>query len=165
MFEANGFLGSKGISGRIPEGYTYLEQRFWRGVLQARRQWNGTHGIQFQEWVRSGWTYHAKGLWVSPYRHASVGGSEKAGDTEAPILTVFGSTNFNSRSANLDTELAFVMVLPSESDTEVDGAMHLRERLRKEVHELREHAVYWRGEQRHVRPGTKALVNLIGDML
>ncbi|KDN50973.1 hypothetical protein RSAG8_00602, partial [Rhizoctonia solani AG-8 WAC10335] len=58
---ANGFLGSKGISGRIPEGYTLLEQRFWRRVLAAHRQWDGDGGIELREWQRPGWTYHAKG--------------------------------------------------------------------------------------------------------
>ncbi|KAL1740514.1 hypothetical protein HDZ31DRAFT_47366, partial [Schizophyllum fasciatum] len=36
--KANGFYGSSGISGRIPEGYTLLEQRFMRAVREAGRQ-------------------------------------------------------------------------------------------------------------------------------
>ena len=30
--------------------------------------------------------------------------------SSAPAVTLFGSTNLNSRSANLDTELSFVLV-------------------------------------------------------
>ncbi len=45
--------------------------------------------------------YIAPGIWLSP--------SSKS----LPILTLFGSTNLNSRSAHLDTELSFVMVVPS----------------------------------------------------
>ncbi|KAG9122256.1 CDP-diacylglycerol--glycerol-3-phosphate 3-phosphatidyltransferase [Ceratobasidium sp. 392] len=60
--EANGFLGSKGLSGRIPAGYTLLERRFWNRVLAAQRQWEGNGGIELSEWRRPGWTYHAKGL-------------------------------------------------------------------------------------------------------
>lgn len=61
--QANGFLGSKGLSGLIPEAYTLLEKRFWNKVLKAKRQWHteGGGGIELREWRKDGWTYHAKG--------------------------------------------------------------------------------------------------------
>src|SRR6266481_807776 len=61
--QANGFYGSKGVSGRIPEGYTLLEKHFWRKVLRADRAWeDGTaSGIELREWEKDDWTYHAKG--------------------------------------------------------------------------------------------------------
>jgi len=151
--KANGFFGSSGLSGRIPEGYTFLEQRFWHGITHSSRQWSSSskHGVQLHEWERAGWTYHAKGIWVSP------------SPTEDPVLTLFGSTNLNSRSANLDTELAFIMVVPS--DDEVEDARVLRRKLAEEVSHLRAHAVPWRGEERKVRVGTKAIVGLVGGML
>ncbi|KAH8117096.1 CDP-diacylglycerol-glycerol-3-phosphate 3-phosphatidyltransferase [Phellopilus nigrolimitatus] len=152
---ANGFLGSSGISGRIPEGYTLLEQRFWRGVQRFHREWREGHGVQLHEWKKDGWTYHAKGLWVSPSH-------DSTGEGEAPVLTLFGSTNLNSRSANLDTELAFIMVVPSSEDKGVHG---LREQLGGEVRGLRKHAIPWRGQERNVRLGTKALVGLVEGML
>lgn len=55
--KANGFYGSKGISGRIPHGYTILEQRFWRGVKHAGK----TGQVDLREWEKPNWTYHAKG--------------------------------------------------------------------------------------------------------
>lgn len=69
MFQANGFYGSSGPSGRLPEGYTLMEQRFMRAVRDARREWippelggNVRHpGVQLREWEKDGWTYHAKG--------------------------------------------------------------------------------------------------------
>ncbi|KAL5529514.1 hypothetical protein ACEPAG_5499 [Sanghuangporus baumii] len=152
---ANGFFGSSGVSGRIPEGYTFLEQRFWRGVQRAGRIWKDGHGIELREWEKDGWTYHAKGLWISPP-------PEAADKPEPPVLTLFGSTNLNSRSANLDVELAFIMAIPS---TENENTRELRQSLRDEVGSLREHAVPWRGTNRKVRPGTKLLVNLVEGML
>jgi CDP-diacylglycerol---glycerol-3-phosphate 3-phosphatidyltransferase len=60
--QANGFYGSKGLSGRIPEAYTLLEQRFMRAVNAAGRCWSpDSGGVQLIEWERDGWTYHAKG--------------------------------------------------------------------------------------------------------
>ncbi|KAI4527319.1 hypothetical protein K525DRAFT_187069 [Schizophyllum commune Loenen D] len=176
--KANGFYGSSGISGRIPEGYTLLEQRFMRAVRQAGRQAD----VRLHEWHREGWTYHAKGIWVSP------------SPTEPPVLTLFGSTNLNSRSAHIDTELSFIMVIPSDGDASAsqrppesashrpsesssqwptesalseqpDELMALRRRLAEEVRDLRAHAGPWQGDKRHVRIGTKAIVGVVGGML
>ncbi|EPQ57779.1 hypothetical protein GLOTRDRAFT_71652 [Gloeophyllum trabeum ATCC 11539] len=153
--KANGFYGSKGVSGRIPEGYTYLEQRFMRAVHAAGRDApvatavpgsveDAAKGVQLSEWERDGWTYHAKGLWLSPTPDSP------------PVLTLLGSTNLNSRSANLDTELSFILLSSSHA---------LRRQLHDEVEGLRRYARPWQGEHRKVRIGTKMLVNFVGGML
>ncbi|KAJ7168634.1 hypothetical protein C8R46DRAFT_1092204 [Mycena filopes] len=141
---ANGFYGSAGVSGRIPEGYTLLEQRFMKAVAGAGRQ----SAVHLNEWERKGWTYHAKGIWLS----------EATGDL--PRLTLFGSTNLNSRSAHIDTELSFLMLIP-----EGTAAEPLRRQLADEVENLRAHSSPWKGAQRGVRAGTRALVGLVGGML
>lgn len=74
--------------------------------------------------------------------------------TAPPELTLFGSTNLNSRSANLDTELSFFMHT---------SASALREQLDAEVQNLRTgaHRVDeddWRRRDRNVSLGTRALV-------
>ncbi|KAF4608259.1 CDP-diacylglycerol--glycerol-3-phosphate 3-phosphatidyltransferase [Pleurotus pulmonarius] len=176
---ANGFYGSNGISGRIPEGYTYLEQGFMQAVKSAGRTWaqegNYGHGVQLKEWYRDGWTYHAKGIWLSPTPDAP------------PVLTLFGSTNLNSRSSQLDTELSFIMALPSsasdrvrtspeEYNTAVADAsasqvgeepprLDLGQELHKEISRLHQFTEEWQGGTRAVRWGTKALVRLVGGML
>ncbi|KAF7327274.1 CDP-diacylglycerol--glycerol-3-phosphate 3-phosphatidyltransferase [Mycena kentingensis (nom. inval.)] len=143
---ANGFYGSRGVSGRIPEGYTLLEQRFMDAVAEAGRQ----SRVQLNEWEREGWTYHAKGIWLS----------EPA--TSPPVLTLFGSTNLNSRSAHIDTELSFLMLAP---DANNEPVLRLRRRLAEERDNIRAHSRAWRGAERRVRPGTKALVWMVGGML
>ncbi|CAK5269581.1 unnamed protein product [Mycena citricolor] len=138
---ANGFYGSKGVSGRIPEGYTLLEQRFMAAVARAGKQ----PSVQLNEWHQDGWTYHAKGIWLSE-------------PNEPPMLTLFGSTNLNSRSAHIDSELSFLMLPPA-------GAEELRNRMGDEIQGLRAHAVPWQGADRNVRIGTKMLVGMVGNML
>lgn len=60
---ANGFLGSKGVSGMLPAAYTLLSRRFLQTVANAGKD----DSIQLKEWRRGtvgepgGWTYHAKG--------------------------------------------------------------------------------------------------------
>ena len=71
-----------------------------------------------------------------------------------PELTLLGSTNLNARSANLDTELSFFMhtnasTLRTQLDAEVNN-------LRAGAHRVDEDD--WRGKERHVRLGTRALV-------
>lgn len=126
-------------------------------------------------------TKDTTGIWVSPT------------PTEPPVLTLFGSTNLNSRSAHIDTELSFIMVMPSDggndktstgeinattgeanstkptttpaAQEQPDALMALRRRLAEEVRDLRAHTGPWQGDKRHVRIGTKAIVGVVGGML
>ncbi|KZV88292.1 hypothetical protein EXIGLDRAFT_722823 [Exidia glandulosa HHB12029] len=146
---ANGFYGSAGISGHIPDGYTLLEQRFWSRVQQAGRAWTDGNGVRLSEWGRPGWTYHAKGLWLSPKT------------AETPNTTVFGSTNLSSRSANLDTELSFALLTANDN---------LRQQLRTELDAIREYSDdvderTWSTPSRRVRFTTRLLVALLQNML
>ncbi|KAI0958048.1 hypothetical protein AcW1_006238 [Taiwanofungus camphoratus] len=105
---------------------------------------NYSSGIQLSEWEKDGWTYHAKGIWLRPTPSAS------------PLLTLFGSTNLNSRSANLDTELSFLLVT---------SAPRLRQRLAEEVEGLYTHAHAWRGGERNVRLVSWALASALCGFL
>ncbi|KAG8897996.1 hypothetical protein FRB99_007730, partial [Tulasnella sp. 403] len=75
------------------------------------------------------------------------------GETDTPQLTLFGSTNLNSRSANLDTELSFLMATSSAT---------LSKALGHEVENIREYAKKvgretWSGaERRPAQPTTNA---------
>ncbi|KAF7719596.1 Phospholipase D/nuclease [Penicillium ucsense] len=97
---ANGFYGSPGVSGMLPAAYTHLSARFLDRVAAAQ----ATNFIQLKEWRRGtvgkpdGWTYHAKGLWVTlPCE-------------ENPSLTFVGSSNYTKRSYSLDLEVGAVVV-------------------------------------------------------
>ena len=67
FIKANGFYGSKGISGRLPEAYTWLERRFWQAAVKVGKIGGFKPTIELNEWERDGWTYHAKGTqsWLS----------------------------------------------------------------------------------------------------
>lgn len=97
---ANGFYGSPGISGMLPAAYTHLSARFLDRVAEAQ----ATNSIQLKEWRRgtvgtpNGWTYHAKGLWITLPRE------------EHPSLTFVGSSNYTKRSYSLDIEVGALVV-------------------------------------------------------
>ena len=118
---ANGFYGSPGVSGLLPDAYTLLARRFVRAVHQSRHQ--ATTALK--EWQRGtvghpgGWTYHAKGLWVT-----------LPGET-APSLSLVGSSNYTKRSYSLDLEANALIVTRNEG---------LRSRLGEEQRWLQEHA-------------------------
>lgn len=63
-----------------------------------------------QEYLRPGWTYHAKGLWYYPP------------GSEFPSLTLVGSPNFGERSVKRDLETQLAIVTENEE-------------LRKQMHE------------------------------
>ncbi|TIB97868.1 hypothetical protein E3Q17_03225 [Wallemia mellicola] len=113
---ANGFLGSKGVSGRIPEAYTHLESKFFRSCVKYGRATT----LSLKEWRKDGWTYHCKGIWIR---------NEK--DDEDCMVTFIGSSNLSGRSSDLDLELSFLMLTESE---------RLGDKLKAELEDLDEHS-------------------------
>ncbi|KAI9877610.1 MAG: CDP-diacylglycerol--glycerol-3-phosphate 3-phosphatidyltransferase [Pleopsidium flavum] len=102
---ANGFYGSKGVSGMLPAAYTLLSRRFLQKAESAGRH----DSIMLKEWRRGtvgekdGWTYHAKGLWVTmPHE-------------KHPSITLVGSSNYTKRSYSLDLEINTLIVTRNES--------------------------------------------------
>ncbi|KAL7748843.1 CDP-diacylglycerol--glycerol-3-phosphate 3-phosphatidyltransferase [Sorochytrium milnesiophthora] len=125
-FEANGFFNSRGISALIPAAYTHLEHKFFRRMQHVSRG-----SVALYEYVRTGWTYHAKGIWVSE------------GDKQQPGATVIGSSNFGQRSARRDLESQVLVVT---------GHAALRQQLQHETQQL-----WQRGEE--VNAGTFTLAS------
>lgn len=123
---ANGFYGSNGISGLIPSAYTFLLKRF----LEVIQQKNKTKDIVVKEWRRGtvdepdGWTYHAKGIWIS------LGRKDRHVKSEVDI-SVIGSSNYTKRSYCLDLE-AGVIILTNN--------LNLKKQLGKERDALEENA-------------------------
>ncbi|KAI1127882.1 hypothetical protein F5Y10DRAFT_292564 [Nemania abortiva] len=101
---ANGFYGSKGVSGLLPGAYTYLARRFLREIHQRRRD----SSIVLKEWRKGtvgepdGWTYHAKGLWVT------------LPNEKDPSMTIIGSSNYTKRSYSHDLEAGALIVTRDE---------------------------------------------------
>lgn len=97
---ANGFHNSPGISGLLPPAYTFLASRFLRTVQAQRRD----DAVRLLEWRRGecgqpgGWTYHAKGLWIS------LPSAGRAAAEAGPSVTLVGSSNYTARSHTLDLE-------------------------------------------------------------
>ena len=132
---ANGFYGSKGVSGMLPPAYTLLSRRFLHAANQTApgavtlREWRrGTVGLM------DGWTYHAKGLWLTlPSSAASW--AQKTGESAVampspfpgPSVTIIGSSNYTVRSYNLDVEVGAIVVTTDAG---------LQERLRREEENL-----------------------------
>jgi CDP-diacylglycerol---glycerol-3-phosphate 3-phosphatidyltransferase len=118
---ANGFYGSKGVSGLLPAAYTLLSRRFLESAKKANREGD----IVLKEWRRGtmgekeGWTYHAKGLWVS------LNGEKE------PSVSIVGSSNYTKRSYGLDLEVGTCIVTSDEG---------LKGRLREERDGLQEFA-------------------------
>ncbi|KAI1341018.1 hypothetical protein F5Y15DRAFT_39251 [Xylariaceae sp. FL0016] len=119
--QANGFYGSKGVSGMLPDAYTYLAHRFLREVHQKKHD----SKVVLKEWRKGtvnepeGWTYHAKGLWVT------------LPNEQDPAMTIIGSSNYTKRSYSHDLEAGALVVTRDDN---------LKKRLGEEQQWLQEHA-------------------------
>ncbi|SMY27174.1 unnamed protein product [Zymoseptoria tritici ST99CH_1A5] len=118
---ANGFYGSRGISGMLPAAYTLLSRRF----LDAVSKEGLSQQISVKEWRKGtvntpgGWTYHAKGIWVT------LPGEQN------PSVSLIGSSNYTKRSYSLDLE-ANTLIVTRNTD--------LQKRLGDEERWLQEYA-------------------------
>jgi len=151
---ANGFYGSKGVSGMLPAAYTLLSRRFLDAVAGAGL----SDQIAVKEWRKGtvntpgGWTYHAKGVWIT------LPGQQN------PSISLVGSSNYTKRSYSLDLE-ANTLIVTDNPD--------LRRRLGEEEWWLQEYATpvtrddYAKTERRvglHVRIAMW-IVTLVGGAL
>lgn len=144
---ANGFYGSKGISGMLPPAYTLFASRFIRRISAA----NAENSITLHEWKRgiinqpTNWTYHAKGLWITlppainpitSYQAKRTPSTVDEAQDVGPSITLVGSSNYTSRSATLDLEANALILTTNEG---------LRRRLKEEEEGLFEHAEMVKG--------------------
>jgi CDP-diacylglycerol---glycerol-3-phosphate 3-phosphatidyltransferase len=112
---ANGFYGSKGISGLLPAAYTLLSRRFLQSVSKAGKD----PSIQLKEWRKGtvgepgGWTYHAKGLWATLAPQVSPSG--ELVEEDGPSVSLVGSSNYTKRSYSLDLEVG-AMILTADPE-------------------------------------------------
>ncbi|KAI6186573.1 CDP-diacylglycerol--glycerol-3-phosphate 3-phosphatidyltransferase [Aphelenchoides besseyi] len=77
------FFGARGISGGIPSLYVYISLLFYRKVQELFKP------ITMYEWSRSGWSFHAKGIWIEPR------------DSTEWFATVIGSSNYEELNLQL----------------------------------------------------------------
>ncbi|KAI1078623.1 hypothetical protein F5B20DRAFT_546748 [Whalleya microplaca] len=118
---ANGFYKSKGVSGLLPDAYTLLARRFLRAIHEQKRD----SAVVLKEWRKGtvgepgGWTYHAKGLWIT------------LPNEQNPSLSVVGSSNYTKRSYSHDLEAGALIVTRDEV---------LKKKLGEEQKWLQEHA-------------------------
>ncbi|KAK4055148.1 CDP-diacylglycerol--glycerol-3-phosphate 3-phosphatidyltransferase [Microbotryomycetes sp. JL201] len=177
--DANGFTGSRGISKYIPPAYTHLQKLFYDQAEARSRQSGRENHISIREWRRPGWTYHAKGIWLSPsypnpvrdFKSHNLSPFADANDADLyfrhsgrqrPCLSLIGSSNYGRRSASRDLE-ANVLIQTTSRDLSLE--------LKREVESIREYAVdrvndrLFAKKDRKVKEGVKVAAKLIEDML
>ncbi|KAG7194003.1 CDP-diacylglycerol--glycerol-3-phosphate 3-phosphatidyltransferase [Scheffersomyces spartinae] len=149
---ANSFYKSTGVSYYLPEAYLLLAKNFLDSVNAIGKQ----SLIKVYEWKNGvvntpgGWSYHAKGLWVT------------VPDENEPSISVIGSSNYTKRAYLLDLETNAIVVT---KDPELKKAM------KGEIDNIMEHALQLNAEDfteekgRKLSSGVKWAVKLVGDKL
>ena len=112
---ANGFYGSKGVSGMLPAAYTLLSRRFLRTVSDEGK----ADVIQLKEWRKGtvgqpgAMTYHAKGLWITLPPQVDSQGQKT--EEPGPSVAVVGSSNYTKRSYSLDLEIGALILTGNDA--------------------------------------------------
>jgi CDP-diacylglycerol--glycerol-3-phosphate 3-phosphatidyltransferase len=105
------------VSGLLPAAYSYLLSRFRRAFERAGREGE----LAILEYVRPGWTFHAKGLFIRPAPGVlapSPGAPQPPSPPSPPpayMLTTIGSSNYNFRSFRRDLEAQALVVTSDPS--------------------------------------------------
>ncbi|MCJ1360373.1 MAG: CDP-diacylglycerol--glycerol-3-phosphate 3-phosphatidyltransferase [Icmadophila ericetorum] len=140
---ANGFFGSKGVSGMLPSAYTLLSQKFLRAVTK-----HVPGKVELREWKRGtvgtpdGWTYHAKGLWLTVPASPDT-------PPPGPSVTIIGSSNYTTRSYLLDSEVGAAVLTTDEGlmkrlKAEQENLLKYAHNVESKDLEIVERAVSWR---------------------
>eukprot|EP01087_Luapelamoeba_hula_P010791 TRINITY_DN2874_c0_g1_i2.p1 TRINITY_DN2874_c0_g1~~TRINITY_DN2874_c0_g1_i2.p1 ORF type:complete len:349 (+),score=52.99 TRINITY_DN2874_c0_g1_i2:573-1619(+) len=125
--KANGFYEAEGLSRHIPALYTELEAQFLQSVTT---ELPGSDMAIFEyqpTGPATGWTYHAKGLWLTSHPNHPSLPTTLAPTTPTtpptpttnhhndPYLTLVGSPNFGYRSVyrDLESQVAVVSTDPT----------------------------------------------------
>ncbi|KAK9899372.1 hypothetical protein P389DRAFT_168340 [Cystobasidium minutum MCA 4210] len=166
--QANGFYQSPGFSKYIPPAYTYAESRFWKAI----KEHNKTDCISIEEWRRDGWTYHSKGIWLSPSGSSWSSSSASSSPSNVasvgkeehlkPHLTLIGSSNYGYRSAVRDVEVN--AVIQTSSDELQIALGNELDNIRKHANDKVDDALFERKDRR-VGPINKLAAKVIADML
>ena len=101
--QANGFYKSPGVSAsyhpRTPSSSGASSTRRTEKGGTTSPPWSGARGTVG---TPDGWTYHAKGLWVT------------LPNEKGPSMTIVGSSNYTKRSYSLDLEAGALVVTRDE---------------------------------------------------
>jgi CDP-diacylglycerol--glycerol-3-phosphate 3-phosphatidyltransferase len=118
----------------LPAAYTLLAKRFLEATMRAGLD----EKTRVLEWKRGmvgkegGWTYHAKGLWVTlPSASAPAADAKTGGEAAGPSITIIGSSNYTTRAHTLDLEANALVITCDEG---------LQRKLRREEEWLKEDA-------------------------
>ncbi|RLV92792.1 CDP-diacylglycerol-glycerol-3-phosphate 3-phosphatidyltransferase [Spathaspora sp. JA1] len=116
--KANSFYKSPGVSYYLPQAYLLFTKQFLDQVKQLRSS------ITVYEWENgevntpNGWSYHAKGLWVSIPEEVN------------PSITIIGSSNYTKRAYSSDLESNAIIITKSEK---------LKLKMKQEIDNLMKH--------------------------
>lgn len=150
---ANGFFKSSGISKHLPDAYLYLSKTFLKDV----HNYGKDNHIKLREWrygtvnQPNGWSYHAKGLWISDHNNDS-----------RPCLTIVGSSNYTRRAYSLDIETNAIVLT---KDDELKTAMQAEvDNILKNTTEVTLD-VFKNDEDRKISPGVKLATKILGGRL
>jgi len=105
------------IKATIPEAFMTLVKEIAKSIIS-----NGGKVLLYE---RSGWTFHAKGLWLTSSTHSKDSQNEqlhleRINDSSSLQATIVGSGNYGARSEALDVESNCILIFNDDSTNTID---------------------------------------------
>ena len=95
--KANGFYTAKDISRFIPHAYVVVERKLFEAIQKMKK----SQQIKINEYNKTNWTFHAKGIWCFRNSQSSVAPNHS--------VVFIGSPNLSQRSTERDLESQLVI--------------------------------------------------------
>ena len=144
---SHGFAPKKGTSNQqstgivskikdaIPEAFLSLVKQVAEPIIQR--------GGKILMYERAGWTFHAKGLWITVDEPETTGSPMQRALIQNPsslVSTVIGSGNYGARSEDLDVESNLVIVFNGADSSIENESSFLIKRLTEEWNDMCKHS-------------------------
>lgn len=98
------------IKSSIPEAFLTLVKEASQSIIAC--------GGKVLLYERPGWTFHAKGVWITANYSDTTSRREIIHDPTTIVCTIIGSGNYGARSEDLDVESNCIIVFNEQSKTE-----------------------------------------------
>ena len=150
------------VKSTIPKAFLTLVNETAQSIISA--------GGKVLLYERAGWTFHAKGIWVTANDACSMNGSslgshhpEIIHSPSSLVATVIGSSNYGARSEDLDVESNCIIVF-NDSSNDDDGCRNMKSAAAAEWNKMCEESTVWK-EDNSINGDSTSIMRFVLELL
>lgn len=145
------------VKATIPKAFLILVQETAQSITSA--------GGKVFLYEREGWTYHAKGVWVTANDVRSHHHTEMIQAPSSLLATIIGSSNYGARSEDLDVESNCIIIFKDDSSIDDDSGCNMKHNTAAEWNDMCRSSKEWNKESRVNADGRSSIMRLVLELL